>query len=178
MNSRQLQALVRTVPDFPAPGIMFRDLTTLFADPAGLAATVDQLASHARSIGADAIAGIEARGFILGAAIAAACGKGFVPLRKAGKLPVPVIEAEYELEYGNDRLELDPTLIADDANILLVDDLIATGGTALAALGLLRRAGARVTHGAFAIDLADLGGSKALREADCAPFSLMAYPGK
>ena len=172
-----LRPLIRTVPDFPKSGIMFRDITTLLADPAGLAPAVDGLAQLADEMRVDAVAGIEARGFIFGAALALRLGTGFIPLRKAGKLPVETIGEDYALEYGTARLELDPTLIAEDAHILLVDDLLATGGTAIAGVRLLRRAGAVVDNALFVIDLPELGGANALAEEGIAAYSLVAFEG-
>lgn len=173
----QLKALVRTVPDFPAPGILFRDITTLIAHGAGLAATVDWLAVSAREAGAQTIAGMEARGFIFGAAVAVKLGIGFVPIRKPGKLPVPTIGIDYALEYGSDRLEIDPTAIRPGQRVVLVDDLIATGGTARAGAALLRQAGAVVDHAAFVIDLPDLGGAASLADMGVRAHALMAFPG-
>ena len=144
MTPAELKALVRTVPDFPEPGIQFRDITTLLAHGPGLAATVEHLAERARLAQADLLAGMEARGFIFGAAVAVRLGLGFVPVRKPGKLPVPTVGVDYALEYGSDRLEIDPTAIAPGQRVAIVDDLIATGGTALAAAQLLRQAGAVV----------------------------------
>jgi adenine phosphoribosyltransferase len=173
----EIKALVRTVPDFPAPGILFRDITTLIAHGEGLSATLDHLADAARKCGAIAVAGLEARGFIFGAMLAARLGLGFVPIRKAGKLPVATIGVDYALEYGSARLELDPTLIDAGQPVLLVDDLLATGGTALAGAELLRRAGAVVEHALFVIDLPELGGAKALRAAGVEPWALMEFAG-
>jgi adenine phosphoribosyltransferase len=177
MNAAEIKALVRTVPDFPAPGIQFRDITTLIAHPAGFAATLDHLTDAARGHAAAAVAGIEARGFLFGAAIAARLGLGFVPLRKPGKLPVETIGVDYALEYGQARLELDPALIRSDEPMLLVDDLLATGGTALAAANLLRTAGARVEQALFVIDLPELGGSERLRAAGLESWALMEFSG-
>ena len=177
MTPAEIKALVRTVPDFPAPGILFRDITTLIAHPEGLSATLDHLVDAARPAQPAAVAGIEARGFIFGAAIAARLGLGFVPLRKAGKLPVAAIGVDYALEYGEARLELDPTLIADGEPILLVDDLLATGGTAVAGVELLRRAGARVEQALFVIDLPELGGADRLRAANVQSWALIAFAG-
>jgi adenine phosphoribosyltransferase len=173
----EIKALVRTVPDFPAPGILFRDITSLIAHPEGLSATLDHLVEAARPAQASAIAGIEARGFILGAAIAARLGLGFILLRKPGKLPVQTIGVDYALEYGHARLELDPTLIANGEPVLLVDDLLATGGTALAGAELVRQAGARVERALFVIDLPELGGSAKLRSAGIEPWSLIDFEG-
>jgi adenine phosphoribosyltransferase len=177
LSPAQIKALVRSVPDFPAPGILFRDITTLIAHPEGLAATLEHLVEAARPAQAAAVAGIEARGFIFGAAIAARLGLGFVPLRKPGKLPVPAIGIDYALEYGQARLELDPTLLGEEEPVLLVDDLLATGGTALAAAALLRQAGASISHALFVIDLPDLGGGRQLRAAGVEPWSLIEFAG-
>jgi adenine phosphoribosyltransferase len=173
----EIKALVRSVPDFPAPGILFRDITSLIAHPEGLSATLDHLVEAARPAQPSAVAGIEARGFILGAAIAARQGLGFILLRKPGKLPVRTIGRDYALEYGHARLELDPTLIVEGEPVLLVDDLLATGGTALAGAELLRQAGARVDRAVFVIDLPELGGGAKLREAGVEPESLIEFEG-
>ncbi|MEO6718043.1 MAG: adenine phosphoribosyltransferase, partial [Novosphingobium sp.] len=165
------------VPDFPKPGILFRDITTLIGNGPGLAAAVALLAEQASAAGAEAIAGIEARGFIFGASVAAQLGLGFVPVRKPGKLPVPVLALDYALEYGTDTLEVDPGAIAAGQRVVLIDDLIATGGTALAALQLLRQAGAAVSKALFVIDLPDLGGADRLRSAELQVGSLIAFPG-
>ena len=177
MSPSEIKALVRTVPDFPALGILFRDITSLIAHPEGFSATIDHLVEAARPCQPSAVAGIEARGFVFGAAIAARLGLGFVPLRKPGKLPVPTIGVDYALEYGNARLELDPSLVVDGEPVLLVDDLIATGGTALAGAQLLRDAGARVAHALFVIDLPDLGGADLLRAAGVEAWALIDFPG-
>lgn len=177
MTPVELKALVRTVPDFPAPGILFRDITTLISHGEGLAATVGWLAHEAQAAGAEAIAGMEARGFIFGAAVAIELGLGFVPVRKPGKLPVPTIGVDYALEYGTDRLEIDPAAILPGQRVVLVDDLIATGGTARAAAELLRMAGAQVDKAVFVIDLPDLGGAASLAAAGVATSALMHFPG-
>lgn len=177
MTPGELKALVRTIPDFPKPGILFRDVTTLIGHGAGFAAAAGHMADRARDAGAEAIAGIEARGFIFGAAVAASLGLPFVPVRKPGKLPVPVLAMDYALEYGTDTLEVDPGAIRDGQNVVLIDDLIATGGTALAAVQLLRSAGGVVTQGLFVIDLPDLGGANRLREAGLAVDALMGFEG-
>lgn len=165
MTVDRLAALVRTIPDFPKPGIQFRDITTLLADKNGLSELVARLVQVARPLDPDLIVGIEARGFILGAALAHALGTGFVPVRKAGKLPGRTVGIDYVLEYGADRLELHKGQVPVGSRVLLVDDLIATGGTALAAAQLLREQGADVLMALFAIDLPALGGKTAL-EAD------------
>jgi adenine phosphoribosyltransferase len=177
MDLTALKRLIRTIPDFPAAGIQFRDITTLIAHGEGLAATIDHLVEHAAKARPAAVAGIEARGFIFGAAIAARLRLGFVPLRKAGKLPGRTIGIDYALEYGAARIELDPDAVAEGERVLLVDDLIATGGTALAGTGLLRQAGAIVDHALFVIDLPDLGGAAALRAVGIQAEALIAFPG-
>lgn len=177
MTVDELKALVRDVPDFPQAGILFRDVTTLIGNGPGFAAAVALLAERAAAAGVDVIAGIEARGFIFGAAVAARLGVGFVPLRKPGKLPVPSLAIDYALEYGTDTLEVDPGAIAAGQRVVILDDLIATGGTALAALQLLRKAGAHPRHALFVIDLPDLGGADRLRAAGLAVDALMDFPG-
>ena len=177
MSIDSLTALVRTIPDFPKPGIQFRDITTLLADGPGLAELVARIASVARPLDPDVIVGIEARGFILGAALALALGKGFVPVRKAGKLPGKTVGIDYALEYGTDRLELHDGQITPGTRVLLVDDLIATGGTALAAAQLLREQGASVLMALFAIDLPDLGGRAALESDGVVAQALIAFDG-
>jgi adenine phosphoribosyltransferase len=177
MTPDELKALIRTVPDFPKRGIQFRDITTLLANGPGLTAAVEHIAKRANAVGAGAIAGLEARGFIFGAAVASLLMLGFVPVRKAGKLPVPTIGIDYSLEYGEARLEIDPTLIEPGERIIIVDDLIATGGTALAAAQLLRQAGAVVDRALFVIDLPDLGGADRLRANGIEVEAIMAFEG-
>ncbi|MCL4672115.1 MAG: adenine phosphoribosyltransferase [Sphingomonadaceae bacterium] len=177
MSPDELKALVRTVPDFPEPGILFRDITTLIGHGQGLAAAVEHLAERAHDAGAQAIAGMEARGFIFGAAVAVRLGLGFVPVRKPGKLPIPTIGVDYALEYGSDRLEIDPSAVGPGQRVAIVDDLIATGGTALAAAQLLRTAGAEVDTALFVIDLPDLGGADRLRGSVITVDALMAFEG-
>ena len=177
MTPDELKALIRTVPDFPKPGIQFRDITTLIGHGAGLKSTIAHLADRAQSVGAEAIAGMEARGFIFGAAVAVELGLGFVPVRKPGKLPVETIGIDYALEYGTDRLEIDPGAVTQSQNVVLVDDLIATGGTACASAKLLRQAGANVSYAAFVIDLHELGGADALRNEGVDVAALMAFEG-
>ena len=150
---------------------------TLIGNGAGFAATAEHLANLAQAAGGAAIGGIAARGFIFGAAVAARLGLGFVPVHKPGKLLVPVLAIDYALEYGTDTQEIDPQAIAPGQRVVIIDDLIATGGTALAAAQLLRRAGAQVHHGRFVIYLPDLGGADRLREAGLSVAALMDFPG-
>jgi adenine phosphoribosyltransferase len=171
-----LKALIRTIPDFPKPGIQFRDITTLLLDPAGFAASVERLAEMADGP-IDAVAGVEARGFVFGAALARELGSGLVLVRKRGKLPGKTISEDYTLEYGSDSLEMHDDAIPQGARILLVDDLIATGGTALAAVRLLRGAGAKVEQSLFVIDLPDLEGASKLREAGVSAEALVEFAG-
>lgn len=177
MSVDELAALVRTIPDFPKPGIQFRDVTTLLADRAGFAALVKRMADIAMPLDVDLVVGIEARGFILGAALAHMLGAGFVPVRKAGKLPGKTVGIDYVLEYGTDRLELHEGQVPRRARVLLVDDLIATGGTAIAAAQLLREQGAAVLMALFAINLPDLGGRAALEREGIASAAILEFPG-
>ena len=177
MTADDLKPLIRSIPDFPKAGILFRDVTTLIGHGEGFAASVAMLAERATAAGAEAIAGIEARGFIFGAAVAARLGLPFVPVRKPGKLPVPVLAIDYALEYGTDTLEVDPGAVRDGQRVVILDDLIATGGTALAATQLLRRAGASVDHALFVIDLPDLAGADRLRAEGLRVEALIAFPG-
>lgn len=172
-----LKSLVRTIPDFPKPGIQFRDITTLLIDGRGFAAAVDALVALARPHGVDLIAGIEARGFIFSAPVARALGVGLLPVRKPGKLPGPRIGIDYALEYGSDRLEIHEGAFVPGHRILLVDDLIATGGTALATVQLLRQSGAEVPAALFVIDLPELGGARLLESHGVTARALMSFAG-
>jgi adenine phosphoribosyltransferase len=171
-----LTSLVRTIPDYPQPGILFRDITTLLLDGPGFAACIDAMAAMVAAP-PQLVAGIEARGFIFASALALKLGCGLLLLRKQNKLPGRVVGINYALEYGQDRIEMHADAVAPGTSVLLVDDLIATGGTALAGVALLRDAGANVTGAAFAIDLPDLGGAERLRAADVAVSAVMAFPG-
>ena len=172
-----LRAAVRTIPDYPKPGILFRDVTTLMRDADAFAATVAALAEAHRGGRIDAVAGIEARGFILGGAVAVALGCGFVPLRKRGKLPADTIRVAYSLEYGVDEMEVHRDALPPGSRALLIDDLIATGGTAKAGVELLREIGVEVAGADFVIDLPDLGGADKLRAMDVPVRALLAYEG-
>lgn len=173
-----LKSLIRTIPDHPKPGIQFRDITTLLQDKVGLALSVQQLVEAFRGRGVDKVAGIEARGFILGGAVAVALEAGFVAVRKQGKLPHTTLGQDYELEYGTDRVEVHTDAVSAGERVLVVDDLIATGGTVLASVDLLERAGATVVGCGFVIDLPDLGGSARLRERGVEVKSLCAFEGE
>lgn len=173
----RLEHLIRTIPDYPKPGIMFRDVTTLLRDPEGFERAVIAMARPFRTSHVDAVAGIEARGFILGGAIADRLGCGFVPIRKKGKLPWKTIGQEYTLEYGVDAIEIHEDAIKPGERILLVDDLIATGGTAEAAAKLIVRSGGTVIGATFVIDLPELGGMKKLTGQGIACHAVMAFEG-
>lgn len=177
MTPEDIKALVRSIPDYPKPGIVFRDITTLIGNGPGLAASVDWLAEAALAKGAQIIAGIEARGFIFGAAVAAKLALPLVPVRKPGKLPVPVLAIDYALEYGTDTLELDPGAIAEGKRVVLIDDLLATGGTAEAAMRLIRMTGGVVEDALFVIELPELDGAKRLQANGIAVQSLIAFEG-
>lgn len=172
-----LKKLVRTIPDYPKPGIMFRDVTTLFGDAQGFKAAIAQMAEPYRTEPVDAVAGIEARGFILGGAIADRLGCGFIPIRKKGKLPSTTLGQDYELEYGTDTIEIHDDAVTKGERILIVDDLIATGGTAEAAIHLIRRAGGEVLGAAFVIDLPEIGGRKKIEALDVPCHVIMAFKG-
>lgn len=174
---QDLRKFVRAIPDYPKPGIIFRDVTTLFAHPEGLRGIVEAMTAPYRDKDIDLVAGIDARGFILGGAMALALGKGFVPIRKKGKLPAKVFREEYSLEYGVDEVEIHVDALHEGAKVLLVDDLIATGGTAVAGVKLIERAGGSVPYAAFAIDLPDLGGAAKLRERGVDVFTAMDFEG-
>jgi adenine phosphoribosyltransferase len=172
-----LKDLVRTIPDYPKPGILFRDITTLLQSPHGFRQAVDELVQPFAGLGVNRVAGIEARGFILGGAVAHQLSVGFVPIRKKGKLPWQTISVEYELEYGTDEVEIHVDGLEKGDRVLLVDDLIATGGTASAAVRLIRDAGGEVMGSSFVIDLPDLGGRRRLEALDVSVRTLMEFEG-
>jgi adenine phosphoribosyltransferase len=153
-----LKQKIRHVPDFPKPGILFYDITTLLRDPEGFRRVVDMLAAPFVNQGVELVVGVESRGFILGGAVADRIGAGFVPVRKLGKLPARAIRATYDLEYGTDSLEMHEDAVAKDQRVLIVDDLLATGGTARATVDLVTRVGGRVEAVVFLIELAELNG--------------------
>jgi adenine phosphoribosyltransferase len=176
-TDEEIKGLIRTIPDYPKPGIMFRDLTTLLKDARGFRSTLDALTDRYRGERIDKVAGIEARGFILGAAVADRLGTGFVPVRKKGKLPGSTVGHDYDLEYGTDRVEMHVDAVTRGERVLLVDDLIATGGTAEAGIRLLEILGGIVVECAFIVDLPELGGRKKLEARGHRVFSICAFEG-
>jgi adenine phosphoribosyltransferase len=172
-----LAELIRTIPDYPKPGIMFRDITTLLGDARGFRRAVDELVQPFAGMKIDKVAGVEARGFILGGAVAHQLSAGFIPLRKKGKLPHKTISVEYALEYGADAIEMHLDALTKGERVMLVDDLVATGGTAMAAVDLLRKGGAEIVAAAFVVDLPDLGGAARLRAAGVPVSTLVAFEG-
>jgi adenine phosphoribosyltransferase len=172
-----IKALIRTIPDYPKAGILFRDITTLLADAAGYRVAIEGLVAPYRDRRLDFVAGIEARGFIVGGAVAYELGLGFVPIRKKGKLPWRIIQQEYTLEYGIDVMEMHADAVGAGQSGLLIDDLIATGGTAVAAVELIRRVGGEVAAAAFVVDLPDLGGARRIAAAGVPVHSLVSFEG-
>ena len=175
--AKTVQDYIRTIPDFPQKGIMFRDVTTLFSDPRGFRLAIDQLLHPYVGMEIDRIVGLEARGFILGGAIAHQLSRGFVPIRKKGKLPGKTIEQAYTLEYGEAVMEVHDDALQAGEKVLLVDDLLATGGTAEAGIKLIERMGAQVIGCAFLIDLPDLGGREKLEGMGMDVHALCAFEG-
>jgi len=172
-----IAAAIRTIPDYPSPGILFRDITTLLGDARAFRRTVDELVQPWAGAKIDKVAGIEARGFIVGGAVAHQLSAGFVPIRKKGKLPWKTVSTTYALEYGTDQIEMHVDAIVGGERVLLVDDLIATGGTAEAAVKLLREMGAIVEAACFIIDLPDLGGADKLRALNVPIRTLVSFEG-
>ena len=177
LSQKTVRDYIRTIVDFPHEGIMFRDVTTLFADPRGFRMAIDQMLHPYAGLRIDKVVGLEARGFILGGAIAHQLTVGFVPVRKKGKLPGPVISEEYTLEYGEAVVEIHDDAIQPGEKILLVDDLLATGGTAAAGIRLIERLGGEIVSCAFIIDLPDLGGRKVLEGLGMDVHALCAFEG-
>ena len=172
-----IKSRIRTVPHYPHQGIMFRDITTLLKDPVGLRATIQEIVTRYKDMQIDKVAGIESRGFIVGTPVAYELGLGFVPIRKKGKLPAETVGRDYELEYGTDRIEIHTDAIQKGDRVLLVDDLIATGGTAEAAAGLIQDMGGIVVECCFVIDLPDIGGRARLEKLGHKVFSLCEFEG-
>jgi len=170
-----LRQSIRTIADYPKAGIQFRDITTLLRDRKAFESTIEALIAPWRNVGIDKVAGIEARGFILGGAVAHGLKAGFVPIRKRGKLPHETVRVAYSLEYGVDEMEMHRDAIQRGEKVLLIDDLIATGGTATAAAQLLKEAGAQMVAASFVIDLPDLGGAKRLRVAGIEVQALLSF---
>jgi adenine phosphoribosyltransferase len=170
-----LRQSIRTIRDYPKPGIQFRDITTLLRDRKAFEYTIEALVAPWRNAGIDKVAGIEARGFILGGAVAHGLKAGFVPIRKRGKLPHETVRVAYSLEYGVDEMEMHKDAIERGEKVLLLDDLVATGGTATAAAQLLKEAGAQMVAASFVVDLPDLGGAKRLRDAGIEVQALLTF---
>ena len=173
----ELRASIRTIKDYPKPGILFRDITTLLGQPRAFRRAVDELVHPYAGLRVSKVAGIEARGFILGGAMAHQLSAGFVPIRKKGKLPHDTVRVAYSLEYGVDEMEMHRDAIAEGESVILVDDLIATGGTAEGAVKLLRQMGANIVAACFVIDLPDLGGRKKLEDLGVQVRTLVSYEG-
>jgi adenine phosphoribosyltransferase len=177
LTPEELRAAIRTIADYPRPGVQFRDITTLLRDGRAFHSVVERLAQPWLAAGVNRIAGIEARGFILGGALAERLGAGFVPIRKKGKLPHATVRVAYSLEYGLDEMEMHRDAVGAGEDIILVDDLIATGGTAAGAVQLLRSLGARVLAACFIVDLPDLGGAAKLTALGVPVTALVSFPG-
>ncbi len=173
----ELKNSIRTIPDYPKPGILFRDITTLLGNPRAFRRAIDELVQPWAGMRIDKVAGIEARGFILGGAVAHQLSAGFVPMRKKGKLPHAVVSIAYSLEYGIDEMEMHEDAVAAGERVILVDDLIATGGTAEAAVKLLQRIGAEVAAACFVINLPDLGGARKIEALGVPVRTLMSFEG-
>ncbi|MBL4765321.1 MAG: adenine phosphoribosyltransferase [Colwellia sp.] len=181
MNTQQLaqlQGAIKTIPDYPTQGILFRDVTSLLEDAEAFALTLTLLTEKYKNQGFTKVVGTEARGFIFGAPLALALGIGFVPVRKPGKLPRPTYAQSYQLEYGEDILEIHKDALTADDKVLIIDDLLATGGTIEATTKLIRRAGAQVKNAGFVISLPDLGGEKRLAAMELTHYSLLQYTGE
>jgi adenine phosphoribosyltransferase len=172
-----LRSSIRTIPDYPKPGIKFRDITTLLGNARAFRRAVDELVQPWAGMKIDKVAGVEARGFILGGAVAHQVSAGFVPIRKKGKLPHTTVRVAYSLEYGIDEMEMHADAVAEGERVILVDDLIATGGTAEGAVKLLRQMGAELVAACFIIDLPELGGADKLRKLDVPVRTLIAFAG-
>ena len=179
-REQQLQLIknsIATIRDYPKEGILFRDITTLLNDPAAYQATIDMLVEHYENKGVTKIVGTEARGFLFGAPVALRLGVGFVPVRKKGKLPREVLSMTYDLEYGTDTLEIHKDSITPEDNVLVIDDLLATGGTVEATVKMIKQLGAKVVDAAFIICLPELGGIDRLKKQGITSYSLVEFPG-
>jgi len=174
-----IKSKIRTIPDYPKKGIMFRDITTLIKDPVGFRLVIDNFTQRyvKGELAFDVIVGIESRGFIIGGALSYTLGKGFVPVRKKGKLPGETVSHEYELEYGTDTIEMHTDSLQKGTKVLLIDDLLATGGTALASAALIEKLGGVIAEMAFIVDLPDVGGSKKLKDKGYKIFALTEFEG-
>lgn len=177
MSADYIKSVVKTVPDYPKPGIMFRDVTSVLEDHKAFSSAIDILLAKYAGMGFDKIAGTEARGFLFGAPLAIQMGVGFIPVRKPNKLPRAVISESYQLEYGTDTLEVHEDSVSKGDKVLLIDDLLATGGTITATANLIRNLGGTVEHAGFIIDLPDLGGANRLVENGITPFSICEFEG-
>jgi adenine phosphoribosyltransferase len=175
--AEDLRSTIRTIADYPSPGIQFRDITTLLGDPRAFRRTIDELVQPWAGTKIDKVAGIEARGFILGGAVAHQLSAGFVPIRKKGKLPHTTVSIAYSLEYGVDEMEMHQDAVQPGERVIIVDDLIATGGTAQGAVRLLGQIGAQVVAACFVIDLPDLGGADKIRNMDVPVRTLVSFDG-
>jgi len=176
-QNNSIKEKIRTVPHWPKQGIMFRDITTLLKDPIGMQLVIDDLTKRYRGKKIDKIVGIESRGFIVGGALSHTLGVGFVLARKPGKLPAETEEQEYQLEYGTDKIQIHKDAIESGDEVLIIDDLCATGGTAMAAIKLVEKLGGKVMETAFIVDLPDIGGSKKLKEAGYSEYHLVEFEG-
>ena len=177
LSENDLKSVIRTIPNYPKPGILFRDITTLLGSPRAFRRAIDELVQPWAGMKIDKVAGIEARGFIIGGAVAHQCSAGFVPIRKKDKMPHTTVRIAYSLEYGIDEMEMHEDAVAPGDRVILVDDLIATGGTAEGAVKLLRRIGAEVLAACFIVDLPDLGGADKLRKLDLPVRTLVSFEG-
>lgn len=173
-----LKSKIRTVPHWPKQGIMFRDITTLLKDSHGFTRLINLLTERYINMDIDVVAGIESRGFITGAALAHRLGVGFVPIRKKGKLPAETVKEEYKLEYGTDTIEIHKDAVTKGMKVLLIDDLLATGGTCMAAANLIKKLGGEVVECSFIVDLPELGGKEKLKKAGFKVFNLVEFEGE
>lgn len=178
MSAAYIKSVIKTVPDYPKPGIMFRDVTSVLEDHKAFSSSITLLLDHYRELNFDKVAGTEARGFLFGAPLAIELGIGFVPVRKPNKLPRKTIDETYELEYGMDTLEIHEDAIKPGERVLMIDDLLATGGTMIATANLIRRLGGIAEHAGFVISLPDLGGQARLNDAGVACHALCAFDGE